>query len=281
MGGKSLGIVSVLALLLVTVGSVESAAARGRGGNGAAQKRAMMIAAAQQQLAMGQQMLSAAETAASEAQSEVSAATDRIEGARKSISDAKSGASESTKSQKSIEAEILAAQSDKSEYAQASLALLGAQEELKSAQERVLSDEKYLANKAGLLKEENHAGKVAKLQRDTLAADTAYSEALDKAKAARLVLNRVKSDLFKANSDWVAAASASKEAAAEESKANIEASKGAFKKMPAVRNLREARAAVEDARAVVADAQMKLRMLGAQPAKGTPTTPYSSTSNSK
>jgi chromosome segregation ATPase len=241
----------------------------------------MMIAQAQQQLAMGQQMLAAAEMAVSEAQSTVSAATDRIEGARKSISDAKSGAAESSKSQKSIEAEILAGQSDNSEYAQASLALLSAQEELKAAQERALGSDEYLAAKAALMKEDNHAGKISKLQHDTLASDDAYSAALDKAKSARLVLNRVKSDLFKANSEWAAAVAANKEAAAEEAKANSEANRGAFKKMPAVRNLREARAAADEAREIVAQAQMTLRMLGAQPAKGMPGSTTASNSNKK
>jgi len=278
MHGKYRVILGMLALCGV-VGSIQPVFARGRGGGqSAAQKRAMMIQAAQQQLVMGTQMLAAAESAASEAQSEVSAATDRIEGARKSITDAKSGAQESTKSQKSIEAEILAAQSDGSEYAKASLAFFAAQEDLKSAKERVLSADTYLAEKAKLLKEENHAAKLSKLQRDALNDDDQYVPALDKSKSTSLVLNRIKNDLFKANSDWVAAAAANKEAAAEEAKANVEASKGAFKKMPAVRSLREARAAADEARAVVVDAQMKLRMLGAQPPKGMPTSPYATTS---
>ncbi len=278
MRGKSRGIVCVLALLMM-VGGIESAFARGRS-NGAAQRKAM-ITMAQQQLTMAEQALSAAQMEASEAQSQVSAASDRIEGARKSISDAKSGAMESTKSQKSVESEILAGQSENSDYAKASLALLAAQEELKSAKERALSSEEYLAKKSALLKEGNHAAKASKLQHDTLTADDDYSAALDKTKAAGVTLNHIKSDLFKANSDWVAAVSASKEAAVEEAKASNEANRGAFKKMPAVRNLRAANASVEDARLLVQEAQMKLQMLGGQPAKGTPTTPYSSTAKGK
>lgn len=253
-----------------------------RGGNSAAAARAQrqaMINNLQMQLTQAQQALSAAQSAIADAEGQVSAANERIQGARQSLTDAKSGALESSKSQKSLEAEILAAQSESSDYAKANIAFLEAQEEVKAAQERVYSSESYQAQKTAILKEPNHAAKLAKLQHDALADDIGYATAHEKLKAAKALVSHVKLDLFKANSDWVAASAAGKDAQSEETKANSEATRGAFKKLPAMRNLREAQAQADEARETIATIQYQLKLLGAQPKAGTPA--YTSTSTGK
>lgn len=170
---------------------------------------------------------------------------------------------ESARSQRSIEAEILAGQAEDSEYAKANLANHEAQDELKTAQEEALTNEEFQTKRAALLKEEDHGLKIAQLQRETLGNDLAYQKALDKSKAAKLTLQHIKSGLFKENTEWVDAAHAAKERAADETKANNEATRGAFHRMPAVRNLREANAAADKARAVIAQAENVLRSLNA------------------
>lgn len=278
MRSRNWRLVTVLALAGLLAGT-EVALARGRGNSAAAARaqRQAMINNLQMQLAQAQQALSAAQMAISDAEGQVNSANDRIQGARQSIADAKSGALESTKSQKSIEAEILAAQEDGSDYAKANLAFLEAQEEVKAAQERIYSSESYLTQKTIILKEPSHAAKLAKLQHDALADDIGYTTAFEKLKAAKAVINHVKMDLFKANAEWVAATAASKDAQTEETKANSEATRGAFKKLPAMRNLREAQAAADEAREAVATIQYQLKLLGAQPK----TTPASTSASAR
>jgi hypothetical protein len=274
MRGKHCGMVLALTALVVFSGVNSASAQRRRGGNGAAQQKARMVAAAQQQLAMARQVLAQAEMEANDAQSVINPAQERIEGARKSISDAKSGALESSKTQKSIEAEILGAQSETSDYAKANIAFLEAQDEVKTTTEDALSNDEYLAKKAAISKEDGYAANMTKLRAETLQNDMAYQKAFDKLKASRVVLNRIKMDLFKGSTEWEAAVAANKEHAADETKANQEATKGAFKKMPAVRKLREANAVADEARASIAQAEMMLKSLGAKPATyaGTTTT---------
>lgn len=280
-----MGLTAVAVVCLAILADPASALAQRRGGRGgaaaAAARRQQMISQLQMQLTQLQQVLASAEMTISDAQSQVSTANDRIEGARKSISDAKSGALESSKSQKSIEAEILSAQSEDSEYAKANLAFLEAQEDLKVAQDRVLASDAYQAEKAAVLKAPDHAAKLSKLQHDALADDPGYMAARDKLKAARVVVNHVKMDLFKANSDWVAATAAAKDAQSEETKANSEATRGAMKKLPAMRNLREAQAVADEARENIAAIQYQLKLLGAQPPKGSPTAYSATTANGK
>ena len=150
-----------------------------------------------------------------------------------------------------------------------------AQDDLKTAKEQVVSSDEYISQRTAILKEESHAAKLAKFEHDSLMDDPAYQRAHDKQKAAKLVYDRVRSELFKANADWVAATSASKEASEEENKASSEATRGAMKKMPAMRNLREAKAVADDARASIAEAEMVLRSLNATP-RDTGGTPYGS-----
>lgn len=232
----------------------------GRGGRGGGNSQQMM-AAAMQQLAYNQQVLAQAEATISEASSELDSAKDQIEGARKSMTDAKTSALDSTKSQKTIEAEILTAQGDDSEYTKANLAFLDAQQVLKEEKERVLTSEDYLKQKASLQKGSDSAIKVAKLQHDALEEDDDYQLANDKFKAATLSYNRIKNDLFKASPEWVAASQAAKEAHAEGSKASGEATRGALKSMPAKRALREAEEAAAVARMNIAQAQAMLNSM--------------------
>ena len=65
--------------------------------------------------------------------------------------------------------------------------------------------------------------------------------------------------------NFEAATAASKDAQTEETKANSEATRGAMKKLPAMRNLREAQAAADEASDAIATIQYQLKLLGAQP----------------
>jgi hypothetical protein len=238
---------------------------RGRGGSGNSQQ---MMAAAMQSLAMNQQILTQAEAVISEATAQLSTAQDQLEGARKSIDDAKTSALDSTKSQKTIEAEILTAQGDDSEYSKANLAFLEAQQLVKDEKEGVLTGEDYLKQKSALQKGSASAVKVAQLQKEALEEDDDYQRANDKFKAATLTYNRIKGELFKANPEWVAASQAAREAHSEGSKASGEATRGAMKSMPAKRRLREATEAAAQAKMNIAQAQMVLSSMGGSRGRG-------------
>ena len=270
MHGRCSGqVVGVGAALLIVCCLAAPVAARnyGRGGGmSQAQMRQQRINAATQQLAMGRSMLAQAEAVVNDAQSQVSASNERIEGARRTISESRSGVIESNKSLKTIEADILAAQDENSEYAKASLAFHEAQDQLHEAQERILGSDEYLAKKkelAAATDDPEHATKLASLKHDALNGDPEFQKANDKFKSAKLVYTRVKTDLFKANNDWVAANQSSREASQEEAKASSEATRGAFKKLPAMRTLRKAQEVAAEARVTIAQAEWMLKSLNA------------------
>jgi chromosome segregation ATPase len=255
-----------LGLLIATatiLGGTPAAQARGRGLS-AAQIRQRMIQQATGQLNTYRQALAAAETEVNSASGDVSAAQGRVEDARKAIQDARASGVESAKSLKTIEAEILAAQTDGSEFSKASLALHEAQDAEKEARERVLDAASYKEKKAALMKvEDERAAKLAKLKSDTLAEDMDYQDTADKLKAAQTKFVRVKTALFKASAEWVSASKASREADGAESKAHDDATRGAMRNMPAKARLREAQEAAAEARAGIAQAEAILRNLNA------------------
>jgi hypothetical protein len=238
-----------------------------RGMNGAQQQqmlRQQQITMAQQLLAQGQMALAAADADIAKYQGEISEATGNIEGAKKTMDEAKTSTSESRKSLKTIEADILAAQEPTSEYGRASAAFLKAQDEMKTAKESAVGNDAFAAQKAAVLKDGGPV-KAASFERETLANNPAYQQALDKAKAAKITADHIKNDLFKANADWSAATAAAREAAAEEAKAKSQATKGAVKKAPATKNLHEAEASAETARAMIAQATAVLQQFNAMP----------------
>lgn len=269
MHAKSWLVVGALSVLVVASGW-QPAWGQRRGGRGNSAQQMQMIrqqqiAAAQQQLAQGKQALNEAEAAIGKYKDEIATATGDIEGAKKTIDEAKSTTVESRKSLKSIEADILAAQKEDSDYGRANAALTKAQDEVKAAKEAALGGEGYLAQRAAILQEENHAVKLAKYERQTLTDNLDYQRALDRAKSAKAALDRVKTDLFKANADWASATAAAREASAEESKARLTANKGAVKKTPAMRNLKEAEEAAQEARQQIAQATSVLQQFNALP----------------
>lgn len=269
MPSKSSFVLGALVLVVAASGG-QPALAQRRGGRGnSAQQMQMMrqqqITMAQQQLAQGQAALSEAETAIGKYKEAIATATGDIEGAKKTIDEAKSTTADSRKSLKSIESDILAAQKENSDYARANSAFQKTQDEVKAAKEAALASQGYLTQKAALQNEDNHAVKLAKFERQTLSDNQNYQQALDQAKTAKVNLDHIKNDLFKANSDWVNATAAAHEASAEESKARLTANKGAVKKTPAMRNLRDAEEAAEDARQQIAQATAILQQYNALP----------------
>jgi len=157
-----------------------------------------------------------------------------------------------------------------------------AKEAMNESKERVLSSDAYLKKKAELAKESDSGPKIAKMRDTFLEQDDEYMSAMDKHKAAAIVFKRVKENLFKSNADWVAASKAAHDAHSDEIKANSEASRGAMKKMPAMRNLREAQEVADEARANIAAAETVLKSLNAPiPKPGMGDASYSSASAGK
>jgi hypothetical protein len=220
-----------------------------------------MIMQAMQSLTWNREVLANAQVVINESSSTVSSETDRIEGARKAMTDARSTAHESTKSQRAIEADILAAQSEDSEYAKANLAFNETQQTVNVERDRVLNSVAYLKQKSLLAKDPESAVKGAKMRQEALGEDIDYQVANDKFKAAALAYSRIKTELFKASPDWAAASQAARDAHGEEGKANSEATRGALKKMPAARNLREANEIAAEAQMNINQALLILRSL--------------------
>ncbi len=235
-----------------------------------------MIAQATAALNYNRQVLAEATVVINENSTAVATSNERIEGARKSIGDARAALHDSAKSQRTIEAEILTAQGDDSPCSKAHIEFNESQQALNEERDRVLSSEEYLKKKADLAKEDGSAAKIAKLRHDSLEDDDHYQAASDRFKAATLVYNRIKSELFKANPEWVKASQESRDARVEENKNTAEATRGAMKRMPAARNLREATEIAAEARMNIAQAESVLRNLKVKIPAAPPGMDYSS-----
>ena len=229
---------------------------RGYGGSYARAVRQSLINAANSQIAAGQQMLAAAESKAAEAQQKMSIAVGKLQSAAGELAEAQKAGREMFKHLQEIEKEILARQPENSEYALAKIEVEKARQQLAAVEAKL--------KLAGIKKDD-----------DDKAIDTEYFIAKKNLSDAAKRIDKVRQELFHANSEWKETDAAMIKAHREEDVAERHVITGGMSRLGPLQKARDAAGLAAAARGAIAEAQSVLRGLNVAPPKTTIAPPSS------
>lgn len=256
-----------LIAIAVALSCPESAqAARYRRGRGrssaqaAAARRQATIQQAQAQIAAAQQVLAAAEYKGANAQGKLSEALGKLQHAASEADKAEDTEQSLLAELLKIEKEILSEQSVDTEYHRV-------HEELNSAKKEMAAAKAEILVRPEVVRELSDLKGVAKTTatNDRLETYPRYAAAHVRVLAAGKELERIKSELFRADADWKETNQALVDVRHDISLSKREASAAGFQRLKPLGDYREASQAAGAARAAIAQAEGVLKALNATP----------------
>lgn len=265
-------LLALTGLLLVVCTGNQAGAARYRRGRGrsntqaAAARRQQTLQAAQAQIAAAKQVLAAAEYKGGNAQGRLQEAMGKLQHAAADADKAEDAVNSLQKELLKIEEEILGEQSVDTDYTRVRTELLAAKKEMAEARAEVLARPE-VARELELLKGVPKTTATNKL----LESSPRYVAAHNRVTVAGSELEKIKSQLFHADTDWKETRHALSEVQHDISVAKGEASTAGFSRLKPLTEYREASQAAAAARAAIAQAEGVIRSLGPAAKSGSST----------
>jgi chromosome segregation ATPase len=209
------------------------------------------VNAIQQQVDDAKSVLSVAESRAAMSQRQIDEAAQKLSSIRDTLEKERSNIAEAGKTLRAIEAEIVAAQPEDSDFAHAQAAVDDAKKALNREMRRVVST--------------TESGKLTPSQKEALEEDSAYRFARQEMQKAAKELDSLRQKLFRANEDWLAARREQIDAEKAAREQKKQAGTTGLGSLSDKQDLRTARGVASAAMTVVAMGELRLRQLGVRP----------------